>query len=80
MKGKETMQAHRLEKFAQFLDEHPGFSPELMGEDAYVYGFRVGECFLSVDEMVGLIATRVDVRFMTLLQIAPSEPGSGSLS
>ena len=42
MKRQGTMQAHQLETFARFLEEHPGFSPLLMGEDALVCGFQVG--------------------------------------
>jgi hypothetical protein len=45
------MQAHQLETFARFLEEHPGFSPLLMGEDALVCGFQVGGTFLRIEEM-----------------------------
>jgi hypothetical protein len=73
MKTLRAMQACQLEKFARFLEEHPGFSPELMGENVYVYGFRVGECFLSVDEMERLIDTQVhfDARQAAPLRIPP---------
>jgi len=57
MKRQGTMQAHQLEKFARFLEEHPGFSPLLMGEDALVCGFQVGGSFLRIAEMERLIAT-----------------------
>ena len=80
MKTPRAMQAGQLETFARFLEEHPGFSPELRGEDASVYGFHVGSCLLSIDEMQRLIATRVDMRLMALLQTAPPELGTGSLS
>lgn len=53
-----TIQADQLEPFAHLLDEHPGFSPLLIGEDAPVCGFQVGGCFLRIDEMERLIATR----------------------
>ena len=73
MKTPKVMQAGQIEKFARFLEEHPGFSPRLMGENAYVYGFYVGECFLSVEDMERLVGTRVDVRLTALLQTAPPE-------
>lgn len=53
-----TMQADRLEPFAHFLEEHPGFSPLLIGEDALVCGFQVGGCFLRIDEMDNLLAAK----------------------
>lgn len=58
MKTPRAMQAGLIEKFARFLEEHPGFSPELMGENAYVYGFQIGNCLLSVEDMERLITTR----------------------
>jgi hypothetical protein len=54
------MRTSQVEKFARFLEEHPGFSPELIGDNAYVCGFRVGECVLSVDEMERLIDTPLE--------------------
>ena len=73
MKTLRAMQAGQMGKFARFLEEHPGFAPELMGENAHVYGFRVGECVLSVDEMESLIDTQVhfDSRQAALLRIPP---------
>ena len=53
-----TMSACQLEKFARFLDEHPGFYPELEGENAVISGFRVGGCFLSIAEMDDFISTQ----------------------
>jgi hypothetical protein len=58
MKKNQTLQVEQLEKFARFLEEHPSFSPMLIGEDADVYGFQVGECFLMIQEMEKLIATQ----------------------
>ena len=58
MKRHGTMQAHQLEKFARFLEEHPSFSPLLMGEDALVCGFQVGGSYLRIEEMDRLIATQ----------------------
>jgi hypothetical protein len=58
MKMQATLQADQLQKFAGFLEEHPGFSPALKGEDALVCGFHIGECFLTIAEMYKLIATQ----------------------
>jgi hypothetical protein len=68
MKTLTAMRTSQIGKFARFLDEHPGFSPELVGENADVYGFRVGESLLSVDEMERLIDTPVDMAAAALLQ------------
>jgi len=68
MKTLTAMRISQIGKFARFLDEHPGFSPELIGENADVYGFHVGESLLSVDEMERLIDTPVDVAAAALLQ------------
>jgi len=80
MKTLRAMQAIQLKKFALFLEEHPGFSPELMGENADVYGFRVGECLLSVDEMEKLIATQpqFDAQEAAML-LAPSVQNARAL-
>lgn len=43
MKWQGTMQPGQMEKFARFLEEHPGFLRELIDEDALVYGFHMGE-------------------------------------
>ena len=53
-----TMAACQLEKFARFLEEHPGFYPELEGENAVVSGFRVGGCFLSIAVMDEFISAQ----------------------
>jgi hypothetical protein len=52
------MQAHQLETFAQFLNEHPGFSPLLIGEDALVCGFQVGGSYIGIAELERMIAFR----------------------
>ena len=77
MKTQATMQSDQLEKFACFLDEHPGFSPELKGEDAVVCGFHIGECFLTVAEMARLIATQphFDADTAALLLVLPGISG-----
>jgi hypothetical protein len=43
------------ERLVRFLDEHPGLSPLLTGEDAVVYGFEAGAWFLSLADMELLI-------------------------
>ena len=53
-----TMPADQLEKFARFLETHPGFYPELKEENGVISGFRVGGCFLSVAEMDEFISTQ----------------------
>ena len=53
-----TMSVGQLEKFARFLETHPGFYPELKEESGVISGFRVGSCFLSVHEMNQFIATQ----------------------
>jgi hypothetical protein len=58
MKRQSTMQAYQLEKFARFLEEHPLFSPLLMGQDALVCGFQVGGSYLQIEEMERLMATQ----------------------
>ena len=58
MKSQRTMQASQLEELALFIEEHPGFSPELKGDDAFICGFRVGKCFLTLTRMRRLVATR----------------------
>ena len=51
------MSADRLEKVACFLETHPRFYPELKEGSGLISGFRVGPCFLSVDEMNEFIDT-----------------------
>ena len=51
-----TMSADQLEMCARFLEKHPRFYPELKEVSGLISGFRVGPCFLSVDEMNELIA------------------------
>ncbi len=58
MKRYEAMQASQLEAAALFLEQHPGFSPDLLGPDAVVRGFRVGGCFLTISQMDRLIAAK----------------------
>lgn len=58
MKKQALMQTQQLEPFAQFLEEHPGFSPLLIGRDALVCGFQAGGSFLSIEDMERLMAAR----------------------
>jgi len=58
LKTHSTMSAGQLEAFARFLETHPGFYPELMEENAVICGFRVGGCFLNVDEMTEFISAQ----------------------
>jgi hypothetical protein len=69
-----TMHSDQMKPFADFLEEHPGFSPLLTGEDGLVCGFQVGGCFLRIDEMERLIATRprFDARQAALLLTVPA--------
>jgi len=57
MKTDGTNEAQRLRELAQFLEEHPGFSP-LFSDDAILCGFRVGDCDVSLPEMDLLIGSR----------------------
>ena len=56
MKTLAIMRAGQLERFARFLEEHPGFSPLLEGDDAMVVGFQTGDCLLTLGEMGNLLA------------------------
>ena len=58
MKPYEFMQRHQLERFARFLEERPGFSPLLVGEDALVCGFQIGGSHVRILEMEKMIAAR----------------------
>jgi len=58
MKRQRIVRGSQIERFALFLAEHPGFWPELVGEDALVCGFHVGGCFLSIDDMEKLVAAQ----------------------
>ena len=70
MKTLTAMRTSQVEKFTRFLEEHPGFSPELIGDNASVYGFRFGEYVLSVDEMERLVDTPVEAH-VALSQTRP---------
>jgi len=69
MKTPVSMHAHQLEQFARFLAEHPRFSPILVGEDAVVCGFQVGDCYLRIDEMERLTTTLAEMRLASLLTV-----------
>ena len=74
-----TMSTGQLEKFARFLETHPGFYPELTGENAEICGFRVGGCFLSIGEMSEFISTqpRFAAHEAALLLEVPPSVGKG---
>ena len=69
MKTPGTLQTYQWE-LVHFLEEHPSFSPLLKGENAAVFGFQVGECLLTLDEMERLISTPVDMQLAALLRTA----------
>ena len=56
MKSHEFMQHHQLETFARFLEEHPGFAPTLVDEDALVCSSEIGGSHVSIAEMERMIA------------------------
>ena len=80
MKTLTAMRRNQAVKFALFLEEHPGFSPELIGDNAYVYGFSVGECLLSVDEMERLIDTPVEAHLALPQTLPPAMQSNRRLS
>jgi hypothetical protein len=47
-----------LEKFTWLLEEYPGFSPMLTGENALVCGFHAGGSFFYLEEKEWLIVTQ----------------------
>lgn len=56
MKTSGILRADQLKTFASFLEEHPGFSPLLAGDDAVIFGFQTGDCLITLGEMESLIA------------------------
>jgi len=56
---RQSIMRSQVERFALFLVEHPDFWPELVGEDALVCGFHVGNCSLTIDEMEQLVTAPV---------------------
>jgi hypothetical protein len=73
MKAQNPLTDQQLGKLARFLDEHPGFSPLLSGEDAIVCGFQIGTCFLSLNDMEVLFDAPIGSH-LPLLLAAPVEP------
>ena len=49
-------QSTHTKELVEFLEEHPGVSPLLAGEDAIAYGFAIGGWFLSLADMESLVA------------------------
>jgi hypothetical protein len=68
------MSTVQLERFARFLETHPGFYPELQA-NGVVSGFRVGGCFLSIDEMDKFISIqpRFAAHEAALLLVVPHQ-------
>lgn len=75
MRGQWFMTARQLKLFTQFLEEHPNFSPLLVGEDAHVCGFQVGGTFLAIDDLERMIGIQphFDRQQAALLLMAPAE-------
>jgi len=61
MKWHTKIPASLLARLARFIEEHPGFWPELVGEDAVVCGFHVGSCSLTIEEMEKLVTAKVQL-------------------
>lgn len=80
MKRQGAMQAEQLERFARFLEEHPAFSPLLIGNDALVYGFQVGVSCLEIAEMETMIAAQphFDAQQAALLLAPWGAPSRGA--
>ncbi len=80
MKIPGTLQAYQLETFARFLEEHPGFSPLLLGPDALVCGFQVGGACLAIAEMEKMMAIQphFDARDAALLLTPVVRPERGN--
>lgn len=70
MRTQAPAQSTHTERLVQFLEEHPGLSPLLRGEDAVVYGFAIGEWFLSLEDMELLIANPHSPWLSLLLNIS----------
>ncbi len=77
MKTSANIRAGQLEIFARFLEEHPGFSPLLQGEDAVVFGFQTGHCVLTLGEMERLVGAEphFDAEQVALLLSAAGRRG-----
>ncbi len=74
MKRQITMQAHQLVPFARFLEQHPSFSPLLIGDDALVCGFQVGFSYLGLAAMDSIVANPPNL----VAQAAPLLTSSGA--
>ena len=75
MKRPAALQAHQIEKCADFLEAHPAFSPVLCGQEALVCGFIVGKCFFSIEDMERLLVAPRDSRLKSLLSAAAARVG-----
>ena len=72
MKRQITMQAHQLVPFARFLEQHPSFSPLLIGDDALVCGFQVGLSYLGLAAMETIVANPPNLVAQATPSLAPS--------
>jgi len=75
MKSRHSMTAKQLGELVQFVEEHPGFSPRLTGEDAILCGFEMGECVLSLEQMEQLFLTPRNARLRMLLAASAEREG-----
>ena len=62
MKTANRMRDRQLGELAQFLDDHPTLTP-IFSDQAILCGFRVGLCYLSLDNLQQLLPIqREDIR------------------
>lgn len=61
MKTASTNGAQQLRKLAQFLEDHPRFSP-LFSDDAILCGFQLGDSDVSLAEMEILLGSEAEAR------------------
>ena len=54
------MDAHELGELARFLDNHPAFSPEFCSDDAILSGFQIGDCVLTIEQMLYILHTPLE--------------------
>ena len=76
MKNRHSMTGKQLGELVQFVEQHPGFSPQLTGEDAILCGFQIGECVLSLEQMEQLFFVPRNARLRTLLAASAEREGA----
>jgi len=57
MKTANSIRDRQLGELAQFLDNHPTLTP-IFSDQAILCGFRVGTCYLSLDNLQQLLPIR----------------------